>query len=99
LKQKALSGGRDKTQTCDLLRVNVDVQDMDALEQLGDRPGLERLLTVADVARLLSVSTAWVYDHADRKRPLIPCVRLGKAVRFRPDDVQQFIEAMTGRVA
>jgi excisionase family DNA binding protein len=60
---------------------------------------MEKLLTAEQVAQLLNVSTAWVYDHADRKRPAIPCVRLGKSVRFRPEDVRTFIEAMTRRVA
>jgi excisionase family DNA binding protein len=72
---------------------------------MGPPPGLsvdghmEKLLTVEDVADILNVSRAWVYDHADRKRPLIPSVRLGKAVRFRPEDVQKFIDDMTRRVA
>jgi excisionase family DNA binding protein len=60
---------------------------------------MERLLTAEDVAQLLNVSTAWVYDHADRKQPAIPCVRLGKSVRFRPEDVRAFVEAMIRRVA
>jgi excisionase family DNA binding protein len=60
-------------------------------------PPMERLLTVEEVARLLQVSPGWVYDHADRKRPLIQSVRLGKAVRFRGQDVQKFIEAMMRR--
>jgi excisionase family DNA binding protein len=60
---------------------------------------MDRLLTVDEVAEILHVSTAWVYDHADRKRPVIPSVRLGKAVRFRPEDVEAFIERMTRRVA
>jgi excisionase family DNA binding protein len=60
---------------------------------------MDRLLTAREVARILNVSTAWVYDHADRKRPLVPSVRLGKALRFRPEDVQQFIHDMTRRVA
>ena len=34
---------------------------------------MEKLLTAGQVAEILNVSTAWVYDHADRKRP-----------RFRP---------------
>ena len=59
---------------------------------------MERLLTAEEVANILNVSTAWVYDHADRKRPPIPSVRLGKAVRFRPEDVEQFIREMTKRV-
>jgi excisionase family DNA binding protein len=60
---------------------------------------MERLLNVEEVAEILNVSTAWVYDHADRKRPRIPCVRLGKAVRFRPEDVLAFIDHVTRRVA
>jgi len=60
---------------------------------------MDRLLTVDEVAEILHVSPAWVYDHADRKRPVIPSVRLGKAVRFRPEDVEAFIERMTRRVA
>jgi excisionase family DNA binding protein len=56
---------------------------------------MEKLLSAEQVARTLNVSTAWVYDHADRKRPLIPSVRLGRAVRFRPEDVEQFIREMT----
>jgi excisionase family DNA binding protein len=57
-----------------------------------------RLLTANEVAEMLHVSAAWVYDHADRKRPVIPSVRLGKAVRFRPADVQKFIEDMTRNI-
>jgi len=60
---------------------------------------MEKLLTAEEVAQILNVSTAWVYDHADRKKPAIPSVRLGKAVRFRPDDLRTFIEAMLRRVA
>jgi excisionase family DNA binding protein len=60
---------------------------------------MERLLTVEEVAQLLNVSTAWVYDHADRKRPVMPSVRLGKSVRFRPEDVRTFIDAMTRGVS
>jgi excisionase family DNA binding protein len=55
---------------------------------------MDKLLTASEVAKMLSVSTAWVYDHAHRKQPLIPSVRLGKAVRFRPMDVEEFIEKM-----
>jgi excisionase family DNA binding protein len=60
---------------------------------------MERLLTAEEVAQLLNVSTAWVYDHADRKQPAIPSVRMGKSVRFRPEDVRAFVEAMIRRVA
>jgi excisionase family DNA binding protein len=55
---------------------------------------IQRLLTAYEVAQILNVSAAWVYDHADRKQPRIPIVRLGKAVRFRPADIHAFIEKM-----
>ena len=60
---------------------------------------MERLLTAEEVAKILNVSAAWVYDHADRKRPMVPSVRLGKAVRFRPEDIEQFVREMTRREA
>ena len=60
---------------------------------------MDTLLTAGEVAKILHVSTAWVYDHADRKRPVIASVRLGKAVRFRPEDIEQFIREMTRRAA
>jgi excisionase family DNA binding protein len=51
----------------------------------------ERLLTPKEVAELLAVSVAWVLDHASRRRPLLPSVKLGKAVRFRREEVEEFI--------
>jgi hypothetical protein len=55
---------------------------------------LEPLLSLADVARQLRVSKAWVRDHATRRSPRIPVVRLGgkrALLRFRPQDVNQFV--------
>lgn len=51
----------------------------------------ERLLTPKDVAEILAVSVAWVLDHSSRRRPLLQSVKLGKAVRFRRADVEEFI--------
>jgi excisionase family DNA binding protein len=51
----------------------------------------ERLLTPKDVAEILAVSVPWVLDHASRRRPLLPSVKLGKAVRFRREAVEDFI--------
>jgi excisionase family DNA binding protein len=54
---------------------------------------LEKLLTPKQVAEWLGVSPAWVLDHASgRCRPYLPSVKLGKAVRFRREDVEQFIQ-------
>jgi excisionase family DNA binding protein len=52
----------------------------------------DRLLTINDVAEWLGVSKAWVYDHVTRKRPFLPCVRLGEITRFRRAEIERFIE-------
>lgn len=51
----------------------------------------ESLLTPKQVADWLGMSVAWVLDHASRRRPRLTFVKLGKAVRFRQEDVEQFI--------
>jgi hypothetical protein len=54
------------------------------------------LLNLDDVARMLGVSKAWVRDHATRRSPRIPVVRLGgrrAVLRFRPLDIENFINA------
>ena len=51
------------------------------------------LLRAEDVARRLGVSKAWVMDHAaGRRRPFLPSLKLGRAVRFEPAAVDRFIE-------
>jgi predicted DNA-binding transcriptional regulator AlpA len=59
------------------------------------QPGFS-LLSQEDVAQMLGVSKAWVHDHATRRSPRIPVVRLGgrrAVLRFRPVDIEQFINA------
>jgi predicted DNA-binding transcriptional regulator AlpA len=54
------------------------------------------LLTLDRVAELLGVSKAWVRDHATRRNPRLPVVRLGgkrAILRFRPQDIENFIDA------
>lgn len=63
------------------------------LEQ--QQPGFA-LLSLDEVARMLGVSRAWVRDHATRRSPRIPVVRLGDrraVLRFRPQDIEMFINA------
>jgi excisionase family DNA binding protein len=53
------------------------------------------LLTVDQVAQLLGVSSAWVYQHScGARRPSLPSVKLGRAVRFRPELLEQFVREM-----
>jgi hypothetical protein len=55
---------------------------------------LNALLTIQDVAGWLNTSPEWVRDHATRRNPRIPCIRLGgkrALLRFRQSDVETFI--------
>ena len=52
------------------------------------------LLTPEDVAKLLNVSRDWVIDHATRRNPRLPVVRLGgrrALLRFRTQDIHNFV--------
>jgi predicted DNA-binding transcriptional regulator AlpA len=59
------------------------------------------ILTVDEVASLLKISKYHVYELAKertksgdiRDNPL-PCVRLGKSVRFRKTDIESWIEKL-----
>jgi excisionase family DNA binding protein len=51
-----------------------------------------QLLTVDELAAQLQVSPAWVRDHATRKRPRLPVVKVGKLLRFRQGDITKWIE-------
>ena len=56
------------------------------------RTGRDQLLTINEVAEWLGVSKAWVYDHATRKKPFLPCVRFGELTRFRREEIEGFIQ-------
>ena len=50
-----------------------------------------RLLTVNDIAQQLQISQSFAY--ALMQRGEIPTVRLGRAVRVRPQDLEDFISS------
>jgi hypothetical protein len=50
-----------------------------------------RLLKPHQVADRLGVSERWVRDHATRRSPRIPAVKLGVLLRFRPADIEKFL--------
>ena len=54
----------------------------------------ECLLTAREVAARLGVSERWLRDHATRRNPRIPAIKLGPLVRFRWADVQAFVAEM-----
>lgn len=58
-------------------------------------PSHDRLMTVSEVARMLSMSSAWIRQHSSGLRqPTIPSLKMGKSVRFRLSSVEAFIETM-----
>jgi Helix-turn-helix domain len=60
---------------------------------------VDPLLTPQEVADWLRVSPAWVRDHATRRKPLLPTVKLGQGkgapLRFHPEKIREFIEKWT----
>jgi Helix-turn-helix domain len=65
---------------------------------VGNVEHTEKLLGVSEVAEWLGVSPGWVRDHARRKEPRLPVVRLGEVrgkglLKFRRQDIHRFIES------
>lgn len=56
---------------------------------------MKGLMSVEQVAGLLGVSQAWVYQHScGARRPHLPSVKLGRVVKFRPDSVEAFVTGL-----
>jgi excisionase family DNA binding protein len=53
-----------------------------------------RLLTAVDVSELLCVPVSTVYELARTGR--LPCLRIGRAVRFSRDDLEAHLSAWRG---
>jgi excisionase family DNA binding protein len=53
-------------------------------------PGFEQLLTAAQAAVILNMSLRKVRRLIENK--ILPAVRIGRAVRIRPEDLRTFIE-------
>jgi hypothetical protein len=49
-----------------------------------------RLLDADDLCRLWKVRKSWLYDAVERGE--LPCLRLGKLLRFRPGDAAAWPE-------
>lgn len=51
---------------------------------------MERLLSLSEAAELLNISRDWLYRRVEGKE--IPHIRLGRAIRFKEEEVRQFIQ-------
>jgi len=88
--------------TNEILTVHQAAKVLDTGVEIQGFINVPKLLTVPEVARWLSVSASWVRDHATgRRRPALPCVKLGKSLRFEGDVVAKWLEALrqSGRAA
>jgi hypothetical protein len=56
---------------------------------------MKRLLTVAEVAEVLSVSTDFVYSHGD----LLGLVKVAGANRYRPEAIERLVAEPTPAAA
>jgi excisionase family DNA binding protein len=65
--------------------------------ELNKKNGMRsQLLTVRQVSEWLNVSPSWVRDHAtNRRRPALPCLKLGKSLRFREDQLAEWIRQLS----
>ena len=51
----------------------------------------EHLVDVHEMARILDVNEDWLYQRTRMNPPRIPCVRVGRNLRFEPQVVLAFI--------
>jgi excisionase family DNA binding protein len=51
-----------------------------------------KLLTPEQLCELLQVKKSWLYDQVERG--MLPCLRLGKQLRFRHADIHRYLESL-----
>ena len=74
-------------------RIGIHGRPFEANESKSTR---SQLLTVRQVSEWLNVSPSWVRDHAtNRRRPALPSLKLGKSLRFREDQVSEWIRQLS----
>ncbi len=53
----------------------------------------QQLLTPQEAADLLRVRVSWIYNHSRRRsHQPIPCLKLGKYLRFRSSELMRWVE-------
>jgi excisionase family DNA binding protein len=71
------------------------MSDQLSLTALPPRSSLaEPLLKASDAAGLLSVRPSWVYEAVRAGR--LPCVRVGRHVRFLRSDLERWVDDQYG---
>lgn len=62
-----------------------------------DRTAPSRLLNAQDIVEALSIGLSTVYLLLERGE--LPCIRIGRSVRFRTEHLEEFIESRVQRKA
>jgi len=53
----------------------------------------DRLVTVQEMAMILNVPVSWLYQRTRLGTKVIPHLKLGKYVRFDPEEVKEFFKS------
>ena len=64
-----------------------------APQEAGDAPDDRAVLWDEErTAKRLGMTTAWLQADRSRRKLQLPFVKIGRAVRYRPEDVEAFIK-------
>lgn len=70
--------------------VQTDLMQTAGLETRPVAPATS-LLEASEVAKWLGVSEQWVREHGTKREPRLNSIRVGRLLRFRREDVEDFI--------
>jgi hypothetical protein len=72
-----------------------------SVENLSDRPEagrpaalLEALLTPREAAERLKVSESWLWQNTAPRGAGVPCLKLGRSVRYEPAALAEFLSGL-----
>ena len=67
------------------------------MNAVNTAPELEELLTPKETAKTLKIETCTLQDWRTRPNPdvVLPYIKVGKLIRYRAKDVQEFLEERT----
>lgn len=82
-----------------IIGIGSAIANPDSIEQMGDRMESNDwnrdLMTVAEIAHVLHVTTSWVYERTRRRgKDRLPHIKLGKYLRFEIGDVRDWLNGM-----
>jgi len=64
----------------------------ESIQKINNGESVEKLLDVTQLCELLGVKPAWVYEMV--RKGVIPYVRLGKLLRFRPEKIEEWLDEL-----